>query len=799
MHSLWNSFKLTGRSLLRDRGIFIATVVCLALGIGTQTVALELLDALLFRPPAGVEDASGLHRLYLTSQQDGTPRTIASFPYPVITALQEGEVFDSLAGYFTSEVTVDSSSFRGKLPAVLISEEYFDVLGVMPYLGRDFDSDEAKPDGSASVLLMTHAAASRLFGTAAGALGSTVRIEDQPFQVIGVLPEGFQGVDLERVDFFLPISAARMLGFASDWHSKTNSWFINGLIRDTEPVERRGAAAERILGSVLGEELGIRYGAVQAVKRPDSPVGSALFVGLAAVAALVLLIACMVVASLFVLRHLRRRGELGVRMALGAGDSEIFGLVLRDAFVVASLSGILAIFVAMVEGRLVRGFVLPQTAVAPNPSLARVAVITLLLVVFVTVFCGILPALRLKRRDITGLLKAGNKLGGASRMEEFLLAFQIAFAVVAFVAIGWFLASVVEIRGLDLGLDPEEVAVVTISTQNEAPEVIGELARDAEERLKALPQVEEVARAVGIPLASSYGVAIQLPGQEVPELETGGPYLNGVSPTFFKTLGTQIVKGRGFREDDEKAGAEAVMVVNETAARLYFPGEEALGQCLGLGENPCVRVVGVAQDARRSGLREEPTFQLYVPSTQAPQWFGPAKNLFVRTADHHDRDQIIREAVGSVAGDRVVEVRRLATFLERDLRPFRIGTSLLALFAFLALLLVALAMYAALARVVAERVREIGVRMAFGAGRQSIIFLLTIRTLRFLIPGVILGLFLSLLVGRWAEPLLFEVSATDPRVLFAAVLLLLGVVLMAGIRPTLRACKISPSAALSTE
>lgn len=798
MSAFLEELKRTGRSLLRDRGIFLAAVVCLALGIGTQTVSLELLDAFLLRPPLGIEDASELHRLYLTSQTEGVEKTISAFPYPVVEALSNAGAFASLGGYFYSEVPVDAGAHKMKLPTSLVDAGYFDVLAVRLPLGRTFTPEEAGPGSFTPVALVTYAAAERLFGSAPRALGSSFRISNRPFEVIGVLPKGFSGVDLDRVDLFLPIGAATALGFSADWYTKTNSWFINALVRDGRSKIAVEDQATRILEDVLGGEYGIRFGAIQAVRKPNSPVAASLFVGLAAVAGLVLLIASMVVASLFVVRHLRRQGEFGVRMALGAKESDILGLVLRDALAVGLVAGVLAVFVAVIEGRLVRSFVLPENAAAPDPSLGRLALLTLVLVGLTTLFCGMLPALRLKGRDMTELLKAGRKLGGVGRFEEGLLILQVAFASLAFVAVGWFLASVAEIRAVDLGLDPEKVAVVTVDTEGEPPEVVRKLTQDLEARLRTLPRVEQVARAIGTPLRSSYGVSVTLPGSETPTLETGGPYVNGVSPRFFETLGTRILRGRSFTEVDERTGAERVVVLNETMARLFFPENDALERCIGLGDVPCVRIVGIAANARRTGLREEPTFQLYVPSTQAPEWMGPAKNLFVRVSTDSE-ERIIREAVASVAGDRVVEVKRLDAFLERDLRPFRIGTSLLTLFALLALLLVALGIYAALARQVAAQVQEIGVRMALGAGRSSIVSMIAWRALRFLIPGLALGILAALLVGRFAEPLLFEVSASDLRVLISAAVLLLALALVASIRPTVRACRISPSEALSVE
>lgn len=797
MHTFLKNWKQTSRSLARERGLFLAAVLCLGLGIGTQTVALELLDALLLRPPVGIEDAAGLHRLYLTSTSEGVERTVAAYPYPVIAALRRADVFDDLAGSFSAEIVLDSEDVQGKQPAVFVDEAYFRVLTVTPRYGRVFDEPEADPAGSAFVVVLSHGAAARLFGEAAGALGASLSLGGERFEVIGVLPEGFHGIGLDRTDFFLPMSAAGILGFSPNWHTKTNSWFLRGLVRDEQAANVSAPTADRILREVLGEEMSIRFGAIQAVRAPDSPVQAGLFWGLVAAAGLVLLIACMVVASLFMVRHLHRRSELGIRMALGAGSGDIFRIVLREAFLIALLSGLVAVFVAVAEGRLFRGLVLPDTAALAEPALGRVLIITLVLVAAVTLICGLLPALRLRGRDVTRLLKSERQVGGLGRIEEVLLALQVGFATMALIAVGWFVLSVVEIRSLDLGLDPERVALVTFESAKESPETVAELARRAEARLREVPSVEAVGRAVGIPLSSSLGVSVGLPDRDVPELETGGPYLNAVSPDFFEALGTRIVRGRGFREDDEHAGAEPVVVINETVADYFFPGFEPLGQCLELGDQACVRIVGVAQDARRMGLREGATFQLYVPTTQAPGWFGPARNLFVRWPPETGNEQLLKDAVVSVAGESVVEVRRLSAFLEGDLRPFRIGTSLLSLFASLALFLILLGMYAALARFVGSRTREIGVRLALGAKRRAVVSLVTLRTLRFVLPGLILGGLLGLWAGAFVEPLLFEISSRDPRVFLSAALLLLIIAMLASLGPVARACRISPSEALS--
>lgn len=789
------------RSLWRDRGMVAAAVVCLALGIGTQTVALDLVDGLLLRGPAGVREPAEVRRLFLSTRKEGTESSLY-FSYPVFAAVRESGAFAQVATYFNTALTYQRGDAAYKNTASFVSGEFFPLLGVAPVVGRSFTVEEAAVETPAAVLLLHHGLAERLFGSAAAALGQSLRFGEQPYEVVGVLPPGFEGIDLERSEMYFPLGAAQNISFSPGWHENPNVWTLQTLARlDTEVAS---AAAERALAAAApfhDDAFEVTLAPIQASRVPGSSTGK-LLVGLSVVAAVVLLIACLNVASLFLVRHLRRRQELGVRVALGAGRSDLVRLLAAESLWVAGLAGLLALGVAAVESELLRGLFLPDASAVASTPLPRILAITAALVLVVAVLCALLPALRLKRREVAPLLRTtGRSLDpGHGRLEGALLVVQVTLATVCVVAVGWFLASLAEIESLDLGLEPDEVWVASLDTSGVPPgAATEELYRQALARLDELPGVEDGALAIGIPFASSYGVGVSLPTGEPPKLPTGGPYMNGVSESFFTTLGTDVLRGRGFAVDDLKPGAAPVVVVNQTMADLFWPGGDALGECLGIGEQPCVRVVGVVEDARRSQLQEEPTFQLYVPLTQAPDWMS-SRALFARSQeDPKHMAAAIQRALEPLVPGRWVEVARLDGRLERHLRPFELGTSLLGLTAGLALVLIVLGIYAATARAVTERRHELGVRLALGAERHELVGLQLRRVIGWLLPGLLLGGVAAILLGRLAEPLLFEVSPRDPRVLGGAAAVLALVSLVATWLPARRASKVSPTAAFRVE
>lgn len=785
------------RSLWRDRGLVGAAVLCLALGVATQAVVVELAHELLLRGPAGVEDSDDLRRLSLTTRSDGDEGH-SSLSYPVFRRLQDLNLFADSTAFLVTETPYRLGDQPHKSRAVVVGEEYFRLLGVSPARGRLFTAGETRPSDLPTVAVLSHGQADRLFGSAEAALGEKLQVAGRPFEIIGVLPPEFVGTELHRADLFLPLGALQVLGFSPGWERNPDAWTLQVLARLRDEVPA-AVAAERGLATAAAyrhDAVALNLSPLQPGRQPGSVLGR-LLLGLSLVTAAVLLIAVLNVASLFVARHLRRSRELAIRTTLGATRGDLLRLLSVEAIWVGVPTAGLAVGLAALELHLLRSVLLPsEAAMAGFPVLRLLAVVVGLLAIVVPA-CALLPALRLHRADPAPILRGGGSSAGRGRrrLESLLLAGQVSLAVLAVVSLGWFLSSLQQIRSLDLGLEPERVLVTTMDTGSIPSTQRTLLFEQARERALGIAGVEEASLGKAIPFGSSYGVRVALPDRQPPTLATGGPYFNAVSSGFFRTLGLEIVRGRSIEPRDLRSGSAPVVVVNETMAQTYWPGERALGACLGIDGERCARVVGVVENAHRSKLREEPSLQLYVPWSQGPEWIS-GRALFVRVPD--DGAEVaaaIRRALQPLATG-WVDVEPLAARLKGQMRPFELATTLASVAALLALALIFLGLYAGVSRRVTERRRELGVRLALGAGRGRVLWSVFRSLLAYLVPGILVGIWAAVGLGRWAEPLLFETAPADPVLLLTATLLLVTVAGMATWFPARRASRTSPTVAL---
>jgi len=429
---------------------------------------------------------------------------------------------------------------------------------------------------------------------------------------------------------------------------------------------------------------------------------------------------------------------------------------------------------------------------------------------------SVVPAIQAGRPDIKDALRGSHRDGEArSPLRSGLTIVQAMLSVVLLVGAGLFLRSLQRVNAVDLGMDPERVLTVELRYPR-IPQNAGESLDDwlvrsgAIERnryrgmvdvVRRVPGVERAAVSVTVPLNGGVSVGIRVPGRDsVPALPGGGPYVTAVGEDYFATMGTRIRRGRPFTGDDRE-GTEAVVIVNETTARTLWPGRVALGECLQIEDRtaPCARVVGIAADIHRSGLREQPSLQLYVPIGQERGFSGSW--LVVRPRGVPSPEWLVLKQALQAADPGIlsIDVRVLAQGLDGELRPFRLGMVAFGLSATLALVVAGLGLYSIMAHAVAWRRHEIGVRLALGA-RPGVIAALVVRRGAVLATaGIGLGLLIALGARPWVEPQLFDTSATDPLVLVSVVVALEAVALLAGWIPARRAVGVSPTEALRTD
>jgi predicted permease len=507
---------------------------------------------------------------------------------------------------------------------------------------------------------------------------------------------------------------------------------------------------------------------------------------LTALSWVVLLVGCANVASLLLLRGLDRQRELGVRAALGAGRGRIARLVICEGVLLALAGGVAAAVACVPIGALLQHLVLPEAGSVIQPAdlrrLGFVAVLTLA----AGLLAGAVPAFWASRRDLTQAIRSGTRerTPGRSRLSLAISAAQLALTLLLLAGAGELGWSLYNALHLHLGIDVSRVLVTTLSFKEESTPQrrIDDVFRRAAERVGHLPGVERASLAATIPFESSQATVLVVPGAQLPKLETGGPYVNAVSPGFFATTGTRLLRGRDFTPQDV-AGATPVAVVNQTMAGLLWPGGDALGKCLkvGGGKAPCSAVMGVVEDARREGIQEGPTLQYYVPIAQASARFS-SRALFVRARQDVDEQLqgLVRREVQSLEPDLpFVEARSLADLVAPQLQPWRTGMAVLSFFGALALLLALVGLYSVIAHTLENRSYEMGVRIAHGAQRRDVLWLIFRQGLGIGAAGAAGGALLALGTGRFLQPLLFQVSARNPLILGGASVLVVLLALLA--------------------
>ncbi|AHG88864.1 permease [Gemmatirosa kalamazoonensis] len=811
------------RGLRRTPTFTAGVVLTLAIGIGAAASMYGTMRRLLLEPPPHVAAADRVARPYFHYERAGdSARTFDQLSYPFYERVRtEARTLAGVAAYSPgNSLTVGVGADARMVHATFVSAGFWRTLGTRPALGRFIADDEAHPATGARVVVLGHAFWQRRFGGDPAVVGTTLHVKGLPYRVVGVAPRGFRGVDLTDTDVWLPLfTEADGQGRPATWHTFASSSNLKFVVRPRPDVPPARVAAElsRLQKLLVEEEdrtfpsqyrshfrthvsLGPLTGAAGFDGRriPEATV-AAWLVGVAGV---LLAIACANVASLLLLRALRRRREIAVRLALGMSRRRLAALLFVESAALALSGGVAAAMVIAVGGAWVRRVLLPgMIAESAGVDWHTVALFAGT-VVAAAVLTGLVPVLQ-TRRDVAAGLRDGAQHGATRRSSLYrgLLVSQSALSAVLLVGAGLFVRSLHRVTTMDLGLDPDHSFVVRIDftgTGRPGPDVMAFHER-ALERLRAVPGVRSASVSVSAPLRTAQGGSFRLqPAGEVLSTSKGVPFVNYVSDGFFDASGMRIASGRGFLPADR--GGAPVVVVNEALARVAWPGRSPLGECVypTWAPDACARVVGVVRNAHTFQIREDQRLWLYVP---------------LDPTDVGDRVLLVRAAPGARGMERTVErvlreldpglpyvdVHRLGDALDPQIRPWRIGAAVFTAFGALAALLAALGLYAAVAYAVAQRTREIGVRIALGAARPAVARLVVGDGLRIAAVGVGMGLVLALVGARWVADLLFDTSPREPTVIAAVAVSLLGVAAAASLVPARRATRVNPTEALRAD
>jgi predicted permease len=807
------------RSLRRSPGFTAVAVLTLALGIGANSAIFSVVDAVLLRT---LPYRSPERLVRITADLAGRGLTDAGIAVPELTDLREASgVVEDAAGIYPITANLTGGERPRRVETLLVSENYFTLLGARPRLGRLFDSRDAHP-GIAQVAVISDALWRSGFGADPNIIGRTLDIDIDPYTVVGVLPPDFRhpGRTLQGdVEVWVPTGFS-----AAPFNPPTRrDHFMTGALGRLRPGVTPETAQARLdgLAAALRREHPDAYPAsdewkLRAIPLRDDLVGAVrpgVLVLMGAVG-LVLLLACMNVANLLLARASARRLEIAVRRSLGAGRGRLVRQMLTESTLLGVLSGGVGILVAVWgTGMLIRLLPASTPRVHDVGLDSRVLLFTLVVSVVCGFLFGIVPALRSLGTPVQEDLRDGARGSGAgaqARLRAALVVGQVALALVLLVGAGLLVRSLMELLRVDPGFDPRNVLVARLwLPQPNQPETGPYFEHDRRRlfirellgRLETLPGVERWAITSDAPLSGTPWTPTLTRERSGPAGEALRAQASGVSPDYFAVLGVPLLRGRLLTEaDDEKAPWS--ILVNETMARRYWPGGDAIGQRIKFGppdsDAPWMTIVGIVGDVKAAGLGAETPSQVYLSLFKNPSL---SLTVVLRSASAPVRlASVVEREIRAIDPDiPVYDVRTLEEALGEDVSPRRVSTLLLTVFSGVALLLAVLGVYGVAAYAARQRTREIGIRMALGATGGDVLQLMLRQTVVLTAIGLIIGVVASLSITRVLESLLFRVGTRDVETFAAVAIVLAGAALAASWIPARRAARTEPLAVLRHE
>ena len=639
------------RVLRRAPGFSAAIVVTLALGIGANVAVLSLVRTLLISPPTGVAHPEALRRIYARSNWSvGDVAEIhEQFFYPQFLAIKAALARRATFTAYTKpdSIVVGGDESRGIVFGSYVDASFFPLLGVRFARGRSFDTHESDFGQPADVAVISHSYWQGHFQGDPKIVGTTTVIDRRPITIVGVTAMGFHGPDLVPADVWLPL-ASPLGDPAHPWYQ---AW------RGRRPVRAiarlTSGTTDRVVGEVATAAL--RQGELEHVPRgPDTAtvvtgsileslgpsitprVDVAIILRLIGVSVALLLVACANVANLLLARALSRRREFGVRVALGVSRGRLVSQLLVESVTLALLAGAGGALLAVWTRELLGRMILPGTVLADGGWDWRILVVALSVATVVGLIAGLAPAAHTFASDAAGALRGDDRRPGttARRVRELLVVGQTALSLVLLVGAGLFLRSLRDVEAIDLGYDMDRLAWATVAFYDPQQhvldyrsavraDVVGAGLREAALQLEHAPGVESVALATNGPMEGYAMIRLYSDTGPVPRLGDLDPGLISATPSYFTTGGVTLRRGRLFTEADN-INAPLVVVVNETAAKTYWPDRDPLGQCLriGVAKSPCSRVIGVTKDSHMEEIIEERNAEVFVPSAQQGSFLG---------------------------------------------------------------------------------------------------------------------------------------------------------------------------------
>ena len=788
----------TLRQWKRSPGFVVMAILTVAMGAGGTTTILSVTDAVLLRSLPGIQDPE---RLVEIRVGDRAGRSRRMMSYPTFAALRDAEVgLTALSPVGYSEMSISAEGTPETLGGMAVSPTYFDILGTRPALGRFFDATEDETAGARPVVVLSHDLWMRRFNGDPSVLGRSVRVNRQPFVIIGVAPEGFHGhLPLHEFSLWVPVGMVQAL---TGQDPASFNFLTVGRLAPGSSLSRVRTATEGVSRDLRSQDP-VAWASQVFVVEPHSqayqefrgPV--TLFLGfLLALAVAILLIAASNLAGILLSRATARAQEIAVRQAMGAGRARLVGQLVIESvllFALGALGGTLLAFWA--TGALSRIPIPREIPLTHDfaPDL-RVLAVSMAVTVLVGVLFGLAPALKATRTDLASVLRDdGGQAPGTQRLRMLFVVAQVTGAVVLLGGSGVLFRALQRAGSMDLGFDPQAVHVATVNLdlQQYAPEEGRLFFQQLLQEGSNLPGVQSAALADFVFLVSPprrSGFFSDENGEG--SVEAG---LLGVSPEFFETTGVQLLEGRAFQPSDRE-GTEPVAVVNETVARILWPGESPVGKTLRSDER-LYRVVGLARNSKYISVGEGPLAGVFLPQAQS---YVPQTSVLLKLKE--GRGDIRRELETLVRGiDPMVPLSTNAPYpdlVDIHFLPRRLAGGFAGVLGVMGLFLACVGLYGVLSYRVTLQSREMAIRVALGAEASAVRRPVILAGLGLVLVGLLLGTPLAMAVANLMRAFLYGMNPLDP-VLYGAVALTLFLVgFAASYVPALRATRTDPARVL---
>ncbi|HEY5063071.1 MAG TPA: ABC transporter permease [Gemmatimonadaceae bacterium] len=669
MDDIRQDVRYAARGLARRPTLTAAAVLCLAIGIGANAAMFGVVDQLLLRPPSGVRDPRSLAWIRLAARGADQP---GQFSYQDYLDFQRAPARPQLAAYHLGSSSFGRGTDARDIEILIVTHSFLSVLGATPAFGR-FIAEQDEATQSTRVVVLGYALWQSQFAGRTDIVGQTVRLGTTPYTVVGIAPQGFNGLERVKVDAYVPptflgdqFTGRRVLaerGF--HWATvlaRTEPGAsrqrlvaeLNAIYRNADPADK-DRQDERVIAAAPGSLITMDQGQVKQVEVSFWSYG---------VSGVVLLVACANVAALLLVRATARRREIAIRLAMGISRARLARLLITESLLLAALGCALAVVLARFAGGILRATVLSGLDPARGFVDVRLVSVALATAVLTGLACGLAPALKATRSDLTTALKLGERDGSRerARLNGALVVCQVALSLVLVVSAALFAGSLRKLDALDLGFDAPHLVRARVTAYTDTPEEAGRFFGEALGRVRTLPGVRVAALATGGPFGAWRSNWLTIPGRGVITPSVSSPVIFGITPDYFEALGAPILRGRGFGSADATRG-DHVTVVNDLMAKHYWPSGDALGKCIRLGRDtaPCATIVGIVRATRQDVVPNQPFGASPPPETyyvpfEVKDVMGSRKQpqawLYVRSVgDAAALVPVVRRAIQTLAPD----------------------------------------------------------------------------------------------------------------------------------------------------